>query len=274
MPTPTIPNAIDCGECLLRPVQQSNKWVVEELFQSPDVLRFYVLREDHAENISEFCQYLIIGNVKRTSVNFIIYDRSDNEVGLITAEVMMNDQTGKPMWNVGYAILPTQRKKGYASTALNGLTRFLFQKYAVPQVMLDISTENVASEKVARKCGFVKAGNSGYFDLNQTDPDMRFRWYKQKDVRREILFMKAVQYFRNKSYEESASTFKQALEEPYTPGSPCSDAQIYSNMGMALSSSQHYYEAFASLKKAQALGLNNPSIEKELNWLRIHQGLF
>ena len=51
------------------------------------------------------------------------------------------------------------------------------------------------------------------------------------------------------------------LDTPYT------DAQIYSNMGMALSSMRLYKDAFYALKKAQSLGLNNPSIEKELNWL-------
>lgn len=33
-------------------------------------------------------------------------------------------------------------------------------------------------------------------------------------------------------------------------------------------------KAFQSLKKAQSLGLNNPSIEKELRWLRDNVGLF
>ena len=68
--------------------------------------------------------------------------------------------------------------------------------------------------------------------------------------------------------------FKKALNEPYTPGTPFTDAQIYSNMGMALSSLRRYSEALHALKKAQSLGLNNPSIEKELLWLRNNVGLF
>ena len=42
---------------------------------------------------------------------------------------------------------------------------------------------------------------------------------------------------------------------------------------MALSSMRMYREAFEALKKAQSLGLTNPSIEKELTWLRINAGL-
>ena len=56
--------------------------------------------------------------------------------------------------------------------------------------------------------------------------------------------------------------------------SPVSDAQIYSNMGMAYSSMRQYQEAFKYLKKAQALGLTNPSIERELQWLRNNVGMY
>lgn len=58
------------------------------------------------------------------------------------------------------------------------------------------------------------------------------------------------------------------------PSTPYTDAQIYSNMGMALSSMRLYNDAFYALKKAQSLGLNNPSIEKELNWLKNNIGLY
>lgn len=67
---------------------------------------------------------------------------------------------------------------------------------------------------------------------------------------------------------------KIALNEPYILGTPFTDAQIYSNLGMALSSMRCYNEAFQYLKKAQRLGLNNPSIEQELLWLKNNIGLF
>jgi hypothetical protein len=43
---------------------------------------------------------------------------------------------------------------------------------------------------------------------------------------------------------------------------------------MSYSSLGQYNEAFRCLKKAQALGLNNPSIERELLWLKNNVGLF
>lgn len=275
MPVPGIPNIIDCGICSLHPAQPSNVWVVEELFRYPDVRKFYVLRDDHAANIRSFCQYIISANIQQAAMNFIIYDNYGHEVGLISAEPMMNRNTNLPMWNVGYAVLPSERRKGYASSAVTGLSNYLLQNYSFPQVMLDISMANKASEKVAEKCGFkVPYPRAGYIDEQHPEVGMRFRWFKQLAGQRTIYFNQAVHYYRQKNYVGAINAFRQALNEPYQPGTPYTDAQIYSNMGMALSSVGQYREAFNALKKAQQLGFNNPSIEKELLWLRNNKGLY
>ncbi|MDE6578213.1 MAG: GNAT family N-acetyltransferase [Muribaculaceae bacterium] len=275
MPAPGIPNIINCGICTLHPAQHSNVRVVEELFKYPDVRKFYVLRDDHAANIKNFCQYIIAANIQKTAMNFIICDKQGNEVGLISAEPMMNRNTNLPMWNVGYAVLPSERRKGYAYAALNGLTNFLLQNYSFPHVMLDICTENHESEGVARKCGFTKPNDGqGYIDPNHMELGFRFRWFKQLAGQRTMYFNQAVHCYRQKNYAGAVKNFQQALNEPYQPGTPYSDAQIYSNLGMALSSVHLYREALDALKKAQSLGLNNPSIEKELLWLRNNKGLY
>lgn len=87
------------------------------------------------------------------------------------------------------------------------------------------------------------------------------------------IFNRAVQYYRAKAYTEAVVEFKKALAEPYIPGTPYTDAQIYSNIGMALSSMRLYAEAYASLMKAREFGLDNPSITKELLWLKNNCGL-
>lgn len=204
-----------------------------------------------------------------------MFNNYGEEVGFISAEPMMNKATNMPMWNVGYAVHPSHRQQGYASAALKGLTDFLLQNFSFQHVMLDISNDNIASEMVAKKCGFSKPNDRmGYIDQDHLEIGMRFRWFKQLAGGRTTYFNQAVHYYRQKLYGEALEAFKKALNEPYTPGTPFTDAQIYSNMGMALSSMRRYNEAFQSLKKAQSLGLNNPSIEKELLWLRNNIGLF
>lgn len=275
MTAPGILNMIDCGISSLHPAQLSNIWVVEELFRHPDVKKFYVLLDDHAANIRSFCQYIIAANIQQAAMNFIIYGNSGHEVGLISAEPMMNRNTNLPMWNVGYAVLPEYRRNGYASAAVKGLSDYLLQNYSFPQVMLDICTENHESEGVARKYGFVKPNDGQrYIDPDHMEWGFRFRWFKQFAGQLTMYFNQAVHFYRHKNYQMAIASFKQALNEPYQPGTPYTDAQIYSNMGMALSSVHLYREAFNALKKAQSLGLNNPNIEKELLWLRNNQGIY
>lgn len=297
MATPEIPNMIDCGQCSLLLINQTNVWFIEELFRYEDIKKYYVLRADHAANIKSFCQYLVNANTQKASLNFLIYNNYGEEVGLITAESIMsngnnmqffapsfgisttdpimNSGINGPMWNVGYAVHPTHRQKGYASSAVKGLSDFLLQNFAIQYVMLDICSDNVGSEMVAKKCGFVKPNNRmGYIDPEHIELGLRFRWFKQLAGGRTSYFNQAVVYHRRKLYGEAVDAYKKALDEPYTPGTPFTDAQIYSNMGMSLSSMRRYQEAFRCLMKAQSLGLNNPSIEKELLWLRNNVGLY
>lgn len=275
MTASNIPYGIECGACSLHLADTSNTWFIEELFSYEDVKKFYVLRPDHAANIRAFCQYVVNANQQKTSLNFVISNNYGKEVGFISAEPIMNNATNMPVWNVGYAVHPSHRHQGYASSALKGLTDFLLRNFSFQQVMLDIAEDNTASVMVARKCGFTKPDNSiGYYDTEHPEIGMRFRWFKQLAGGRTIYFNQAVHYHRQKQYAKSLEFFKNALNEPYIPGTPFTDAQIYSNIGMALSSLRRYTEAFQALKKAQSLGLNNPSIERELLWLRNNVGIF
>lgn len=119
--------------------------------------------------------------------------------------------------------------------------------------MLDISMDNKASEGVALKCGYTcPEDRMGFIDWNHPEIGigMRKRWFKQLSGNRTALFNRAVQYFRSKNYVEAIAEFEKALAEPYTQGTPYADAQIYSNIGMALSSMKLYVEACAFLQKS------------------------
>ena len=50
-----MPNIINCNICDLMKVTENNVWVIEQLFQYADVKKYYVLRDDHAANISPHC---------------------------------------------------------------------------------------------------------------------------------------------------------------------------------------------------------------------------
>lgn len=172
----TVPNIINCGICSLHFLTPNNVWFVEELFRYEDVKKYYVLRKDHAENIKAFCRYIVNANIQKESLNFIIFNNNGEEVGLISAEPVMNRTTNMPVWNVGYAVHPSHRHHGYASSALNTLTNFLLQNFSFQQVILDISMDNEPSQRVAEKCGFTKPNDrTGYIDIEHMEVGMRLK---------------------------------------------------------------------------------------------------
>ena len=259
----------------LSPVVNADSAFIHTLFADKDVKKYYVLRADHAANLDAFVQYMIACMERHSALDYIIYNSSNQKVGLITAELIQDHQNGEIMWNIGYAVAPQFRKKGYATSALNRLTDYLLNNFSIAKVSLDICIDNRASEHVAVKCGYMKpaARQIAYFDMEHPEQDIRFKWYKSAAGKRAELFNQAANSFRAKDYPTAIRYYQQALSEVYQEGSPYTDAQIYSNMGMAYSSMRQYQEAFRYLKKAQAMGLNNASIERELLWLKTHVGL-
>lgn len=266
-------SVLNINGCQLRAVTLNDYAFVQSLFEVQDIKKYYVLRDDHASNIRAFVQYMIAANQQNAALDYIIVNDYGTSVGLITAELIRHN--GEIIWNVGYAVHPSYRHQGYASRALNGLANYIQNTFSI-QISLDISDDNKASEAVAKKCGFAKPTGGpriGHFDFDHQDVGMRFKWFKKSSGRIQV-FNEAMVHARNKDYATAIQLYKEAMEEPYIPGTPHTDAQIYSNMGMCYSSLRQYQTAFDCLMKAKRLGLKNPSIEKELRWLRDNVGLY
>lgn len=252
-------------------IKENDLDFIEELFNSDNVRKFYVLRNDHSEDLALFIDYLIDANNQGRSLVYKISLKDNTPIGIVGGE-LQRDHYGNVAWNISYAILSNYRNKGYATEALDSFTEEIKQ-YSIPTAFLDISTLNVESERVAEKAGYKKNHHVGHFDPLHEELDMLFHWEIQLHSMRDVYFQMAINAFRQKNYREAEKIFEKALAEKYE-GSPNTDALCYSNMGMACSSYGNYNKAFQCLKKAQSLGLNNPSIEKELLWLRNNKGIF
>jgi RimJ/RimL family protein N-acetyltransferase len=57
---------------------------------------------------------------------------------------------------VAYAVLPARRGQGVATEAVNSLVAWLHERH--PVVEANIADDNLASQAVARRCGFTKTG--------------------------------------------------------------------------------------------------------------------
>lgn len=85
---------------------------------------------------------------------FVIVDANDRLVGLV---IWVKLNGSAPDVELGYRVFdPADYGKGIASEALDLLAGWLFDTYSMNRVLLYIHADNVASHRVAEKCGFTK----------------------------------------------------------------------------------------------------------------------
>ena len=265
---------ISFGVGFLRDVNSQDSVFIEQLFSEPDV-DFYYVRQPYHRNSKVFTQFMV-QSLQRGNGFYDIICTSDYEsIGLISAELMRESISGEIQWNVGYAVLSDFRNLGYASSALMAYTNS-FKEFSIKTAYLDISVDNPKSESVAKKCGYELRDRNGFLDPLHPEVGLRKHWYKSIHLQdaRIPFFQKANIAYKNKDYISAITIYLKALDAPYLNGSPLTDAQIYSNIGMAYSSLGEYDKAFFNLKKAKEMGLRNESIERELLWLKNKIGLF
>ena len=59
---------------------------------------------------------------------------------------------------MGYALLPSERGKGYCTEAVNVMVDYLFLSKEAVRIQAQTDTRNVASQRVLEKAGFKKEG--------------------------------------------------------------------------------------------------------------------
>ena len=59
---------------------------------------------------------------------------------------------------IGYAVIPSERKNGYCTEAVKIIVDFLFLSRDIVRIQADTNVRNVASQKVLNKANFKKEG--------------------------------------------------------------------------------------------------------------------
>jgi RimJ/RimL family protein N-acetyltransferase len=59
---------------------------------------------------------------------------------------------------IGYDIVPSERKKGYASEAVQIMIDYLFLSKSIPRILICTDAQNTAAIRVAEKAGFKQEG--------------------------------------------------------------------------------------------------------------------
>jgi RimJ/RimL family protein N-acetyltransferase len=88
---------------------------------------------------------------------FIIEGRTDGrKVGFISYYPVRSDYLN--LYEIGYRVKPSERRKGYTTEAASLLVDYLFTTQDIERIESVTDTENIPSQRVLEKCGFRREG--------------------------------------------------------------------------------------------------------------------
>jgi RimJ/RimL family protein N-acetyltransferase len=129
---------------------------VESLLGDPDVLRFTRIPVPVPAGFAR--RWLDMYESARREGNreaFAAFDADGRFTGLALAPEI--DREGEQL-ELGYIVAPGARGRGNGTAMLEALTRWAFEELSAQRAFLLIDVENVASLRVAERCGYVKEG--------------------------------------------------------------------------------------------------------------------
>jgi len=119
--------------------------------QEPDILKYTTMGDTFSFN--DAMDYVI--NNKDYEEETWVITKNNLPIGLISKHSYLNEE--KTIYNVGYWIMKSERKKGYGKIALELLYQKLKpNKYSF---LLEIAPSNIASINTAKSLGFYIIGS-------------------------------------------------------------------------------------------------------------------
>jgi RimJ/RimL family protein N-acetyltransferase len=141
----------------LEPFAASHLAALPAMLADPDTLRFTRVPVPVPAGFEQtWLERYEEGRRAGTREGFAIVDPADESVvGLaLAARIDREAQTVE----LGYVVSPTARGRGVATEALRLLSDWAFRELDALRLELLISDDNVASQRVAARCGYVREG--------------------------------------------------------------------------------------------------------------------
>jgi RimJ/RimL family protein N-acetyltransferase len=143
-------------ELRLVPFAEEHLDDVRSMLDDPEILRFTRIPEPTPEDFPErWVERYRQARADGTGEGFAALDGDGRFVGLALAPTI--DREGAEV-ELGYIVPAHARGRGVASEMLRQLTRWAFDEAGALRIVLIIDVENVASERVAERCGYVREG--------------------------------------------------------------------------------------------------------------------
>ncbi len=140
----------------LEPFAPSHLAAVEAMLTDADMLRFTRVPEPVPASLAHtWLERYEEARRSGTREAFAILNDDGEFLGLALAPSIDHETLTAEL---GYAVAPAARGRGVAVEALRQLTEWAFGELGMLRLELLISVDNVASKKVAERCGYVREG--------------------------------------------------------------------------------------------------------------------
>ena len=158
-----LPASIESARLLLRPPQSGDgarlhEAIVESL---PELRRFlaslpWVVEDQTRESAEVFCRTAESNFLARRDLPFLMFAKASGR--LIGACGLHRTAWDVPKTEVGYWVRTSEAGKGYVTEAVNHLIAFAFAALEAERIEIVTDAENLASRRVAERCGFALEG--------------------------------------------------------------------------------------------------------------------
>ena len=159
MTTPTPPPlpTIESERLRLRELREDDADALFALFSDVEVMRFWsgapwTSRDQALAHIARM-------NGGRSQVEYYPWAiaRADDDA-LIGTMSLFELQREHARAMVGYALMPSQQGRGYATEALRAALRFAFELLELERIEIDIDPDNTPSRRLVERCGAQREG--------------------------------------------------------------------------------------------------------------------
>jgi len=172
-----IPAAIETERLLLRPPRAGDG---PELYEAvseslPELRRFlaslpWVAAEQSVESSEIYCRTAESNFLARKDMPYLLWDRHTQKV--IGGSGLHRTDWSTPKTEIGYWCRTSRRGAGLITEAVTALAKVAFEHLAVARLELITDEANLASRRVAERCGF---GLEGILRNERRAPDGTLR---------------------------------------------------------------------------------------------------
>jgi RimJ/RimL family protein N-acetyltransferase len=123
--------------------------------RDPAIQRYTVVPENYEESHAlEYARRAASGLAEGTALSLIIGDADSSE--LLGPVALRRVPADDRVWSVGYWVAPWARRRGVATTAVRLISSFGFDELGAQRIELQVEPENLASNRVAQRAGYVR----------------------------------------------------------------------------------------------------------------------